>query len=162
MHRGWENRGCWQTEVVSRLATLRNRWSRSRLTWLLRAFDRTTGNTSCCKRRTIWLVTLTGAWHTPRYPLNFKGTDFQISAEAVTAKASGHTESHGALAPDLGQATAVSVVAAADGRNRLSILLGYHRVTGPGGRLKGYAGGLSVQRFPLDRGRRHRPDRTLG
>ena len=54
----------------------------------------------------------------------------------------GATESYGALARRLGQASAVRAVGAAVGRNPWSVVVPCHRVLGQSGALTGYAGGI--------------------
>ncbi len=71
------------------------------------------------------------------------GTPFQQSVwQALRRIACGSTLSYGALAQALGQPRAVRAVAAAVGRNPISVLVPCHRVLGSGGALTGYAGGL--------------------
>ncbi|MCC3157060.1 methylated-DNA--[protein]-cysteine S-methyltransferase [Hymenobacter sp. 15J16-1T3B] len=54
----------------------------------------------------------------------------------------GHTRSYGQQALALKKPEAVRAVAAANGQNRLAILIPCHRVIGADGKLTGYAGGL--------------------
>ncbi len=76
-------------------------------------------------------------------PLDPRGTDFQRAVwRALAGIEAGRTESYGALARRLGRADAVRAVAAAVGRNPLSIVVPCHRVLGRDGSLTGYAGGL--------------------
>ena len=97
--------------------------------------------------------------YSPEIPLDLSGTDFQVSVwRALTGISPGLTESYGGLAASMGQPTAVRAVAAAVGKNPVSILLGCHRIVGVGGQLTGYAGGLSAKRFLLDHERRHCAD----
>ena len=71
------------------------------------------------------------------------GTPFQQQVwQALLGVAHGSTLSYGALAQRLGRASAVRAVAAAVGRNPLSLVVPCHRVLGAGGQLTGYAGGL--------------------
>lgn len=71
------------------------------------------------------------------------GTPFQQRVwQALLGVAHGSTLSYGALARQLGRASAVRAVAAAVGRNPLSLVVPCHRVLGAGGQLTGYAGGL--------------------
>lgn len=71
------------------------------------------------------------------------GTEFQQAVwRALLAIASGTTLSYGQLSASIGQPTAVRAVAAAVGRNPLSIIVPCHRVIGSDGSLTGYAGGL--------------------
>ena len=72
-----------------------------------------------------------------------RGTDFQRQVwQALCAIPAGATESYGALAARIGRAQAVRAVAAAVGRNPISIVVPCHRVLGANGALTGYAGGL--------------------
>lgn len=71
------------------------------------------------------------------------GTAFQQQVwQALRAIASGASLSYGALAVQIGRASAVRAVGAAVGRNPISIIVPCHRVLGAGGALTGYAGGL--------------------
>jgi methylated-DNA-[protein]-cysteine S-methyltransferase len=71
------------------------------------------------------------------------GTAFQRAVwQALLAIKGGHTLSYGALAQRLNAPRAVRAVAAAVGRNPLSIVVPCHRVLGARGELTGYAGGL--------------------
>jgi len=77
-------------------------------------------------------------------PLDLSGgTPFQQAVwHALRAIPRGATVGYGALALSLGQPRAVRAVAAAVGRNPLSVIVPCHRVVGAGGALTGYAGGL--------------------
>ena len=71
------------------------------------------------------------------------GTPFQTSVwQALLGIPAGQTLSYGALAQRLNAPRAVRAVAAAVGRNPLSIVVPCHRVLGAHGELTGYAGGL--------------------
>lgn len=71
------------------------------------------------------------------------GTAFQQTVwQALLGIACGQTLSYAALAQRLGKPRAVRAVAAAVGRNPLSIIVPCHRVLGSDGSLTGYAGGL--------------------
>ena len=71
------------------------------------------------------------------------GTPFQQAVwRALLRIAHGSVTSYGALAQELGRASAVRAVGAAVGRNPLSLVVPCHRVLGADGRLSGYAGGL--------------------
>ena len=71
------------------------------------------------------------------------GTLFQQRVwQGLLHIAPGCTTSYGALSEQLGHMSAVRAVAAAIGRNPLSIVVPCHRVVGAQGALTGYAGGL--------------------
>ena len=50
----------------------------------------------------------------------------------------------------MGNAKAVRAVAAANGQNKISIIIPCHRVIGSNGKLTGYAGGLSRKQYLID------------
>jgi AraC family transcriptional regulator of adaptative response/methylated-DNA-[protein]-cysteine methyltransferase len=76
-------------------------------------------------------------------PLHLPGTAFEQSVwAALRSIPSGETRSYGELAAALGQPGAARAVGAANGRNRVAILVPCHRVVGQDGRLTGYGGGL--------------------
>lgn len=76
-------------------------------------------------------------------PLDLAGTAFQLSVwRAMRGIDAGRTLGYGALAAALGRASAVRAVAAAVGRNPVSVILPCHRVLGADGALTGYAGGI--------------------
>ena len=62
----------------------------------------------------------------------------------------GETTTYGGLARQLGDGTTPQEVGAAVGRNPVCLLVPCHRVVGAGGKLTGYAGGLTRKRFLLD------------
>jgi methylated-DNA-[protein]-cysteine S-methyltransferase len=71
------------------------------------------------------------------------GTAFQQSVwQALLAIPCGVTISYSTLSQQIGKPAAVRAVAAAVGRNPLSIVVPCHRVLGSNGTLTGYAGGL--------------------
>jgi methylated-DNA-[protein]-cysteine S-methyltransferase len=69
----------------------------------------------------------------------------------------GETRTYGQVARRLGDPALAQAVGAALGRNPLCIVVPCHRVTGAGGRLVGYAGGLGRKRDLL-----HLEARTSG
>jgi methylated-DNA-[protein]-cysteine S-methyltransferase len=76
-------------------------------------------------------------------PLAAHGTQFQQRVwRALQTVEAGTTLSYSALAETIGAARSVRAVAAAVGRNPISILIPCHRVIGADGSLTGYAGGL--------------------
>lgn len=85
-------------------------------------------------------------------PLALVGTEFQRSVWAeLRAIGYGTTRTYTELATSIGRPTAIRAVAAANGRNPVSIVVPCHRVIGSDGTLTGYAGGLDRKRFLLDR-----------
>jgi methylated-DNA-[protein]-cysteine S-methyltransferase len=76
-------------------------------------------------------------------PMSPSGTAFQEAVwQALLGIPSGETVTYGELAARLGRPEAVRAVAAAVGRNPVSVLIPCHRVLGADGSLTGYAGGL--------------------
>jgi len=76
-------------------------------------------------------------------PMSPAGTAFQQAVwQALLAIPAGQTVTYGELAARLGRPDAVRAVAAAVGRNPVSVLIPCHRVLGADGSLTGYAGGL--------------------
>ncbi|RSK24041.1 bifunctional transcriptional activator/DNA repair enzyme AdaA [Hymenobacter metallilatus] len=76
-------------------------------------------------------------------PLHAPGTAFQQQVwQELLRIPYGNTRSYGQQATALGRPSAVRAVAAANGQNRLAILIPCHRVLGADGHLTGYAGGL--------------------
>ncbi|RZI56187.1 MAG: methylated-DNA--[protein]-cysteine S-methyltransferase [Rubrivivax sp.] len=76
-------------------------------------------------------------------PMSPSGTVFQQAVwQALLGIPAGETVTYGELAGRLGRPEAVRAVAAAVGRNPVSVLIPCHRVVGADGSLTGYAGGL--------------------
>lgn len=83
-------------------------------------------------------------------PLSPQGTPFQRRVwNALLDIPSAHTISYGALATAIGAPASVRAVAAAVGRNPISVWIPCHRVIGSNGSLTGYAGGLGRKRALL-------------
>jgi methylated-DNA-[protein]-cysteine S-methyltransferase len=83
-------------------------------------------------------------------PLAARGTPFQQRVwQALLAIDCGRTVTYGALAQSLGLESSVRAVAAAVGRNPISVIIPCHRVIGANGSLTGYAGGLDRKRALL-------------
>lgn len=83
--------------------------------------------------------------------LDLQGTEFQRSVWLSLADVGfGKTRTYGEQAERLGRPTAVRAVAAANGRNPLSIVLPCHRIVGANGSLTGFAGGLENKARLLD------------
>jgi AraC family transcriptional regulator of adaptative response/methylated-DNA-[protein]-cysteine methyltransferase len=84
-------------------------------------------------------------------PLRAPGTEFQESVWlALQTIPCGVTRSYSDVAKAIGRPTAVRAVAAANGDNRIAILIPCHRVIGANGTLTGYGGGLWRKRRLLD------------
>lgn len=76
-------------------------------------------------------------------PLHTPGTAFQqLVWQELGRIPYAATRSYGQQATALGRPSAVRAVAAANGQNRVAILIPCHRVLGADGQLTGYAGGL--------------------
>ena len=84
-------------------------------------------------------------------PLAPAGTPFQARVwQALRAIPCGTTMTYSALAKSLGIPRSVRAVAAAVGRNPISVVVPCHRVIGSDGSLTGYAGGLERKRALLE------------
>ena len=84
-------------------------------------------------------------------PLDWVGTPFQLRVwRALLAIPYGTTWSYAQEAGYIGQSTAVRAVAAANGHNKIAIVVPCHRVIGSNGALTGYGGGLPRKRWLLD------------
>ncbi|MCB2376878.1 methylated-DNA--[protein]-cysteine S-methyltransferase [Hymenobacter sp. BT635] len=84
-------------------------------------------------------------------PLHTPGTAFQQAVwQELTRIDYGTTRSYGQQAVAVGRPSAVRAVAAANGMNRVAILVPCHRVVGAGGQLTGYAGGLWRKQWLLE------------
>lgn len=76
-------------------------------------------------------------------PVRLRGTPFQTRVwQELQAIPAGRTRSYAQLAAAIGHPTAVRAVAAANGANRLALVVPCHRVIGTDGSMTGYAGGL--------------------
>lgn len=83
-------------------------------------------------------------------PLMMPGTAFQQAAwDALQTIPYGQTRSYQQQAAMLRKPSAQRAVAAANGLNRISILVPCHRVVGAGGQLTGYGGGLWRKKWLL-------------
>jgi len=82
--------------------------------------------------------------------LDLVGTPFQRSVwQALQQIPYGETRSYGQQARHIGRPTASRAVAAANGQNKVSIIVPCHRVIGGDGQLTGYGGGLPRKRWLL-------------
>jgi methylated-DNA-[protein]-cysteine S-methyltransferase len=83
--------------------------------------------------------------------LNPSGTPFQRRVwDALLTIPFGETKTYGELAANLGDPNATRAVAAAIGRNPISVIVPCHRVIGANGSLTGYAAGLGCKRALLE------------
>lgn len=84
-------------------------------------------------------------------PLHTPGTAFQQSVwQLLQTIPYGQTWSYKTLAMKLKNPQAMRAVGAANGHNRVAILIPCHRVIGENGDLTGYGGGLSRKKWLLD------------
>lgn len=85
------------------------------------------------------------------FPLDLRGTDFQISCwQALLAIPYGETRSYADIAKAVGKANAFRAVGMANNKNPLAIVIPCHRVIASNGSLCGYGGGLDVKRRLLE------------
>lgn len=83
--------------------------------------------------------------------LNPSGTPFQRRVwDALQDIPFGETKTYGELAAKLGDPNATRAVAAAIGRNPISVIVPCHRVIGANGSLTGYAAGIDCKRALLE------------
>ena len=84
-------------------------------------------------------------------PLEMIGTAFQQQVwNALLTIPYGETRSYKEQAQQLGNPKAIRAVAAANGQNKVSILIPCHRVIGSDGKLTGYAGGMRRKKLLLN------------
>ncbi|WP_404302176.1 methylated-DNA--[protein]-cysteine S-methyltransferase [Alicycliphilus denitrificans] len=77
-------------------------------------------------------------------PLDLVGTPFQLAAwQALLGIPYGQTRSYAQQAKGIGKPTATRAVAAANGANKVSVIVPCHRVIGSDGSLTGFGGGLA-------------------
>ncbi len=95
-------------------------------------------------------------------PLAPAGSRFQRAVwQALLTIPYGATRTYGAIARQVGRPDRARAVGAANGRNPISIVIPCHRVTGAGGDLVGYGGGLPRKAWLLSLERTGRPSRPL-
>ncbi len=83
-------------------------------------------------------------------PLDFKGTDFQVSVWKTLRKIPfGKTWSYSDLAKAVKSPRAVRAVGTANSKNPLSIIIPCHRVIAKDGSLAGFGGGVHNKAFLL-------------
>lgn len=84
-------------------------------------------------------------------PIAPVGSSFQQQVWTLLRRIGyGERISYAELARRIGNPAAIRAVAAANGRNPISIVVPCHRVVGSDGSLTGYAGGLDSKRFLLE------------
>ena len=82
--------------------------------------------------------------------LDLVGTPFHKSVwQALLAIPYGQTRSYGQQAHQINHPTATRAVAAANGQNKIAVIVPCHRVIGSDGRLTGYGGGLPRKEWLL-------------
>lgn len=94
----------------------------------------------------------TGARQVFTLPYEAEGTEFQCTVwKALTEIPFGEVRSYAEIAQQVGHPKAVRAVGAANGANRLPIVIPCHRVVTSARTLGGYGGGLSAKRALLSR-----------
>jgi methylated-DNA-[protein]-cysteine S-methyltransferase len=84
-------------------------------------------------------------------PINQQGTAFQQQVwQQLLQIQYGVTTSYAALSNQMNNPLAIRAIAAANGKNKLWIVVPCHRVIGSNGSLTGYAGGLWRKQWLLD------------
>lgn len=84
-------------------------------------------------------------------PTLAQGTEFEREVwAALLTIGYGQTRTYAQVATGIGRPTATRAIAAAIGRNRLTLAVPCHRVVGANGALTGYAGGLERKQWLLD------------
>lgn len=93
-------------------------------------------------------------------PVRTEGTDFQRRVwEALRSIPYGETRSYGEIAKQVDSPRGARAVGMACHRNPLLLLIPCHRVVGAGGKLVGFAGGLSMKEALL---RLEQPEKKKG
>lgn len=84
------------------------------------------------------------------FPIRQQGTDFQqrVWTELLQIEA-GSPISYAAFSKNLNHPLAIRAIAAANGKNKLMIVVPCHRIIGSDGKLVGYAGGLWRKKWLL-------------
>ena len=89
-------------------------------------------------------------------PLHMPGTDFQVSVwESVCQIPYGTTSTYQQQAKRIKNPKAIRAMGAANGSNRISIIVPCHRVIGKDGKLRGYGSGIEKKRWLLEHERAH-------
>lgn len=89
--------------------------------------------------------------------LDMPGSAFQRAVwEVLRAVPFGETTHYQALAVTLGHPAATRAVAAANGANRVAIVIPCHRIIGKDGSMTGYGGGLARKEWLISHEKKHR------
>ncbi|BFM06489.1 methylated-DNA--[protein]-cysteine S-methyltransferase [Halioxenophilus aromaticivorans] len=89
-------------------------------------------------------------------PLKQPGTEFQQTVwQALQKLPAGKTVSYGDICQAINKPRAFQAVGAANGANKIAIIVPCHRVVGKNGSLTGYAGGLTAKQWLLDHEKGH-------
>ncbi len=84
-------------------------------------------------------------------PLKQPGTDFQQAVwQTLVTIPAGQTMCYGDICQHINKPRAFQAVGAANGANKISIIVPCHRVIGKNGKLTGYAGGLAAKQWLLN------------
>ena len=87
--------------------------------------------------------------------LDAPGSDFQRTVwQGLCAVPSGETSHYQALAEQMGKPDAVRAVAAANGANRIAIVIPCHRIIGKQGAMTGYGGGIARKAWLIEHERK--------
>lgn len=89
--------------------------------------------------------------------LDTSGSEFQRAVwQALRDVPYGRTSHYQALAAQLGKPGAVRAVAAANGANRIAIVIPCHRIIGKDGAMTGYGGGIARKEWLIEHERKQR------
>ena len=89
--------------------------------------------------------------------LDAPGTDFQRAVwQALRDVPYGQTSYYQSLAGQIEKPTAVRAVAAANGANRIAIVIPCHRIIGKEGAMTGYGGGIARKEWLIEHERKQR------
>ena len=84
------------------------------------------------------------------FPVKSCGTAFQQRLwEILKSIPWGEIRTYGSIAREISETMSAQAVGGAVGRNPISIVIPCHRCVGAGGRLTGYAGGLTAKQYLL-------------
>ena len=88
--------------------------------------------------------------------LDAPGSDFQQSVwQELRAVPYGQTSHYQAISLRLNKPNAVRAVAAANGANRIAIVIPCHRIIGKDGAMTGYGGGISRKEWLIEHERKN-------